>query len=235
MKFPDLANPLLPDLKVKHLLMMATGHERDLFGRLTKMKNGEDWVETFFKIPIAVKPGTLFKYNSIATFMTSAIIQKVTGQKVNDYLHDRLLKHMGIPDLKWGECPQGINYGGWGLEATTEDMAKLGQFMLQKGVWEGKRYLPASWIDECSSYKIANDIDLPEYEIQANKISGDWIQGYCYQMWRGLHNSFRADGAYGQYIVVLPDQDAVVVMTANSKNIRLQMATMWKHILPVLK
>lgn len=233
--FPDLANPLLPDLKVKHLLMMATGHAEDLTGKMKRLSPNQDWAEVFLKTPIKYQPGTRFHYNSIATFMVAAILQRLTGQCLNDYLYEHLLEPIGIPHLNWGTNHQGINFGGWGLEATTEDLAKLGQFMLQKGQWNGKQLLPSSWIEECSSYQIDNETDdISDFEKKANQISADWIQGYCYQMWRGLHNSYRADGAYGQYIIVLPEQDAVVVMTAHSKNNRLQMRLMWDHIFPVL-
>ena len=233
--FPDLLNPLLPDLKVKHLLMMGTGHATDLTSKMKSLGENGDWIETFLKCPITRNPGSRFCYNSIATFMVSAILQKVTGQKVNDYLYQHLLQPLGISPLTWDENPQGINFGGWGLSARTEDLAKLGQFLLQKGQWNGQQLLPASWIEECSAYHIDNNTDdISEWEQKINQISEDWIQGYCYQMWRGLHNSFRADGAYGQYVVVIPDHDAVVVMTAHSKHIRLQMHLMWENILPVL-
>ena len=142
--------------------------------------------------------------------------QKVTGQKTIDYLKPRLFHTLGIEGIDWEVDPNGINVGGWGLRLKTEDMAKFGQLFLQKGTWNGKQILPAAWVEEASTMKIMQDPDAP----QAKKDSSDWLQGYCYQMWRSRYNSYRGDGAYGQYILVLPEKDAVIIITSETSNMQ---------------
>src|SRR5688572_1394979 len=192
---PGNTGPFLKSLTVKHLLTMTVGHPTDPTGAIIP-KSG--WVKTFLATPIADTPGTKFLYNSMATFMLSAIIQKVTGEKVIDYLEPRLFKPLGITNKDWETNPEGINVGGWGLRIRTMDMAKLGQLYLQKGKWNGKQLLPPSWVEEASTAHIIQDRSAT----QEQRNNSDWLQGYGYQFWRSRHNSFRADGAFGQYILV---------------------------------
>lgn len=231
-KGPD---SLMQVLAVRHLLCMASGQAADV---TKKIREGEDpaWTKAFLAEAPECPPGSRFRYNSMATYILSAILQKVTGEKLLDYLFPRLLEPMGIARPAWEESPEGVNCGGWGLEATTEDMAKLGLLLLQKGRWQGRQLVPADWVRACTAYRIATyDPDAPEEEKAANRIDGDWIAGYGYQMWRGLHGSVRADGAYGQFIILLPERHAEIVVTARSKNNRKQMALIWEHLLPAVK
>jgi CubicO group peptidase (beta-lactamase class C family) len=168
----------------------------------------------------------------MATFMLSAIVQKVTGQKLTEYLQTRLFGPLAITGYKWDESPEGINVGGWGLYIKTEDMAKFGQLFLQKGVWNGEQLLPPGWVEEASSWKIVSG---PAGNETYQNPESDWTQGYCYQMWRCRHNAYRADGANGQFIIVIPDSDAVVAMTANVRDMQAEINLVWKHILPALK
>lgn len=116
-------------------------------------------------------PGTKFIYNSGATYMLSAIVQKVAGQRVLDYLQPRLFAPLGIHSAEWDTCPSGINTGGWGLSLRTEDIARFGLFYLQCGVWNGKQILPEEWVLEATSKQIPNDEDE----------QSDFQQGYGYQ------------------------------------------------------
>jgi hypothetical protein len=109
-------------------------------------------------------------------------------------------------------------------------MAKFGQLFLQKGKWNGKQVLPEAWIDEASSSKIDQAPDAP----QSKKDSSDWMQGYCYQMWRCRNNAFRADGAYGQFIIVIPDKDAVIAITAETPDMQDEINLVWKYLLPAI-
>jgi hypothetical protein len=170
-------------------------------------------------------------YNTLATYMLSAIVQKVTGEKVIDFLKPLLFEPLAIEGMDWEVDPHGINTGGWGLRLKTEDMAKFGQLFLQKGKWNGKQILPVSWINEATTLKIFQAPDAP----QSKKDSSDWMQGYCYQMWRCRHNCFRADGAYGQYIIVMPDQDAVIAITAETANMQDEINLIWEYLLPAIK
>jgi len=218
----------LAELRIKDLLSMSVGHNTDPTGVVVSESN---WVEAFLQIPIPHQPGTKFVYNSVATFMLSAIVQKVTGQKIVDYLKPRLFEPLGIQGIDWEVNPQGINVGGWGLRLKTEDMAKFGQLFLQKGLWQGKQILPATWVDEATSMKIMQDPNAP----RAKKDSSDWLQGYCYQMWRSRNNSYRGDGANGQFIIVLPEQDAVIITTAEAPDMQGEFNLIWKHLLPAFQ
>ena len=227
--FPDDTPPKpsanLQALRIKHLLSMSVGHDKDPTGAT---RGSDNWIRSFLQVPVVHEPGTKFVYNSLATYMLSAIVQKVTGQTVLEYLKPRLFTPLDITGMDWESDPDGINTGGWGLRLKTEDMARFGQLFLQKGKWNGKQILPESWIEEASTAKIMQDPSAP----QARKDSSDWLQGYCYQMWRSRHNSYRGDGAYGQFILVLPEQDAVIAITAETADMQGEINLVWKHILP---
>ncbi len=225
---PDSISPNLAALTVKDVLMMSDGQFPDPTPLVGKSKN---WVRAFLTYPIANKPGTVFFYNSLGTFMLSAIVQKVTGQKIVDYLKPRLFEPLGIQGIDWEENLMSQNTGGWGLSVKTEDMAKLGQLYLQKGKWNGNQILPEAWVEEATTAKIIQHPDLS----QAKKDSSDWEQGYCYQIWRCRHNGYRADGAYGQYIVVLPELDAVVAIQAETSDLQNELNLVWDYILPSIK
>jgi len=228
-QLPDTVSQFLSALKVKDLLSMSAGQEPDPTFKIVVNEN--NWIKSFLSVPIVHKPGTKFLYNTLATYMLSAIVQKATGEKVIDYLKPRLFQPLSIDGMDWEVDPNGINCGGWGLRLRTEDMAKFGQLFLQKGKWNGSQILPASWIQEASTLKI---YQAPE-AAQSKKDSSDWMQGYCYQMWRCRHNAFRADGAFGQYIIVMPDQDAVIAITAETGDMQSELNLVWDYLLPAMK
>jgi len=224
---PATISPNLAALTVKDVLEMSDGQDPDPTARVVTTTN---WAKTFLALPIPNKPGTKFLYNSAGTYMLSAIVQKVTGQKVIDYLKPRLFDPLGITGMDWEVSPQGANTGGWGLRLKTEDMAKFGQLYLQKGMWKGKQIIPAAWAEEATTMKIMQDPDAP----QAKKDSSDWLQGYCYQMWRCRHNAVRADGAFGQYIIMMPDEDAVIAITAETPDMQEEINLVWQYLLPAM-
>lgn len=225
---PDTIFTNLEQMTVKDLLTMSAGMDPDPTYRVRE--NTGSWTKTFIRTPVVNEPGTKFLYNSLATFMLSAIVQKVTGEKVIDYLKPRFFIPLGIDSIDWEVNTQGINTGGWGLRLKTEDIARAGQFYLQKGKWNGKQLLPAGWIDEATSFKIEQAPDAP----QAVKDSSDWTQGYCYQFWRCRHNAYRGDGAYGQYMIVFPDLDAVVAITSQTDDMQKELNLVWKYLLPAM-
>jgi CubicO group peptidase (beta-lactamase class C family) len=234
-KLPAQVGEHLSALTIRHLLTMNTGHEKDP----SKLRNTEkDWEKAFLHTEFPRQPGTIFCYNSLATYMLSAIVQKVTGQKLVDYLYPRLFRPLGINNVRWQESPTGVNAGGWGLFLKTEDLAKMGLLLLQGGQWQGKQVLPADWVKEMSSAQVPcvpagrNSDALPQLMKNAKK--SDWLQGYGYQMWRCRHNAFRADGAAGQYIIVIPEKNAVVATTANIGNMQAEIDLIWKYLLPAL-
>jgi CubicO group peptidase (beta-lactamase class C family) len=225
----DTISPYLADMEIRDLLSMSAGLDPDPTRLI--IANNDNWVKAFLATPVINDPGTKFLYNSMATYMLSAIVRKVTGEPVIEYLAPRLFEPLGIKGIDWERCPMGINTGGWGLRLKTEDMAKFGQLYLQKGKWNGVQILSEEWIDEATSFKIDQAPGVPE----PIKDSSDWMQGYCYQFWRCRNNAFRADGAYGQYIVVMPDQDAVVAITCESQDLQDELNLVWEYLLPSIE
>jgi CubicO group peptidase (beta-lactamase class C family) len=223
---PEKINDNLAALRVKDLLTMSTGNKTEPTATVRKT---DHWARAFLAQNFAHKPGTQFMYNSAATYMCSAIVQKVTGRRVLDYLTPRLFTPLGITGMRWQTCPRGIDTGGWGLSIQTEAMAKFGQFLLQKGQWNGKQLIPAAWIEEATSFHIQQPGgDKPGRPRAKN----DWLQGYGYQFWRCQGTAFRGDGAFGQFTIVLPEQAAVIAMTSENKNMQGQIDLVWKHLLP---
>jgi CubicO group peptidase (beta-lactamase class C family) len=226
---PRPASEHLAALRVKDLLTMSVGNGKE---PTWPMVEHDNWVKAFLAWPIDHPPGTTFMYNSAATYMLSAIVQQVTGQKVLDYLEPRLFAPLGIRGATWETCPHGINVGGWGLSVPTEALAKVGELYRQKGAWQGRQLLPAQWVDEATTFKIQQP--LPAKPSRPND-QNDWLQGYCYQFWRSRHNAFRGDGAFGQYMIMMPEQDAVVAITAEASDMQGELDLVWKHLLPAMK
>ena len=197
---------------------MSTGHQTE--PRLQPSPS----VKAFLASPVAFKPGTHFLYNTSATYMQSAIVQKATGQTVLDYLRPRLFEPLGIEDPTWGMSSEGISLGGYGLNVRTEDIACFGQLYLQKGKWQGKQLVPASWVEAATARQTSN----------GSNPQSDWDQGYGYQFWRCRHGAFRGDGAFGQYCIVMPEQDAVIAITSGVKDMQAVLNLMWDKLLPAM-
>lgn len=224
---PAEVPPFLKELSVKHLLTMSAGHQTPPVLYMSE----ENWVKAFLATPIVNEPGTVFLYSSPSSYMLSAIIQKVTGQTTFEYLEPRLFEPLGIEDIQWEAGAQGISLGGGGMRIKTSDMAKFGQFYLQKGMWNGKQLLSSAWIEEASSAQISQVKDPTEDQIT----SDEGAQGYGYQIWRcTVPNTYRADGASGQYIVVMPDQDVVIAITGRVSNMRRILRLIWENLLPAM-
>ena len=185
-KLPAEVSDNLKAMTVRDLLTMSCGHDEEPTGQ---REEGADWVQAFLAHPVVHKPGTFYLYNSLGTYVLSAIVQKVTGEKVVDYLNTRLFEPLHIDKPKWEESPQGINTG-----TRIEQAAERGM----------------------------------------TKETSDWMQGYGYQMWRCRPGCFRADGARGQYIIVVPDKNAVIAITSDVQDLQGELNLVWKHILPVL-
>jgi len=209
----------LTAMRVRDLLTMSTGHEVE-----AKFTTNAPWVQTFLAHPVPHKPGAHFLYNTPGSHMLAAIVGKVTGQTVLDYLKPRLFEPLGIENPEWGTSPQGNTLGGWGLKIRTEDIAKFGQVYLQKGKWNGKQLLPASWVEQATSKQVSNGSDPAK----------DWDQGYGFQFWRCRHGAYRGDGKDGQFCIVLPEQDAVIAITANTRDMQAQLNVVWDKLLPAL-
>ena len=219
---PEEPTENLKAMRIRDLLKMNSGHQ---WGTSGGMMQGENWVKGFLAQEVQHKPGTHFVYNSGATYMLSAILQKVTGMTVLDFLTPRLFDPLGIEKHTWESDPNGINVGGWGLSMTTEDISKLGQLYLQKGSWEGKQLLSQVWVEEATGYQTSNGSN-PE---------SDWEQGYGYQFWQCRHDAYRGDGAFGQFCIVMPERDAVIAITSGSDDMQGILNVVWEHLLPALE
>ena len=213
----------LAALTVRHLLTMTTGHATDTVALAALAPEG-NWARAILSQPLTSLPGTRFVYNSGATYLLAAILHRLTGERLLDYLTPRLFEPLGITDATWESCPRGIDVGGWGLSITTEDLALFGQLLLQRGLWNDRQLVPAEWIDEA----VALQVDTSEAD---HGIDGR--QGYGYQFWRCRPaGSFRADGAFAQLCIVLPEQDAVVVFTSGIPEAQPLLDLVWEYLLP---
>lgn len=225
--FPDEApaepSANLKAMRVRDLLTMSTGHHDEAIAKFPYM-DPDSVVRKFLALPVAHKPGTFFVYNTPATYMLSAIVQKTTGQTVLDYLRPRLFEPLGITDPRWEASPQGISMGGFGLSVRTEDIARFGQLYLQKGEWRKRQLIPAAWVDTATSRHASN----------GSNPSSDWEQGYGYQFWRSRHG-YRGDGAHGQFCLVLPQYDAVIAFTSGTRDMASVMNLTWEMLLPMFK
>ena len=222
--FPEDAPPQpsnnLKAMRVSDLLRMSTGHQSE-----PPRTSGQPWTKTFLAHPVPFKPGTHFLYNTSATYMLSAIVQKVTGMTVLDYLQPRLFGPLGIDRPTWETSPQGITAGGFGLSIRTEDIARFGQLYLQRGKGQGKQLVPEAWVEAATARQTAN----------GSNPKSDWDQGYGYQFWRCRYGAYRGDGAFGQYCVVLPEQDAVIVITSGVRDMQFVLNLVWDKLLPAMK
>ena len=228
--FPD-ETPAEPSvnlraMRVRDLLRMNTGNQLEAPIRVDDpTKQTDTWTKTFLTHAVPFKPGTHFLYNSPATYMLSAIVQKVTGLTVLEYLRPRLFEPLGFKDPTWVSSPQGITAGAYGLSVRTDEIARFGEVYLHKGMWNGKQLVPATWVAQATAMQTSN----------GSAPTSDWDQGYGYQFWRSRHNSFRGDGAFGQFCMVIPELDAVVAITSGTRNMQQVMNLVWDKLLPAMK
>jgi CubicO group peptidase (beta-lactamase class C family) len=209
------------DLRLRHLLSMATGHPVDTMELMRALPN-HDWVEIFLESPIVYPPGEHFLYNSGASFLLSAALTARTGLTVREFLATRLFAPMGLATPPWETNPRGISLGASGLRLRTEELAAFGQLYLQRGEWNGTRIFSERWVDEATASHVANAGD-----------TFDWQQGYGFQFWRSRHG-YRADGAHGQFCLVLPEQDLVIAITAGTGRGPEVVEAVWEQLLPGL-
>ena len=218
----DVSDERARRVLVRHVAAMASGHREDTIGAAALDETG-DVLRGFLRIPPDEEPGSVFAYNQPCTFALSAIVQRRAGTSLTEYLRPRLFDPLGIGDVGWTTDARGREIGWSGLHATTEAVARLGQLYLQEGVWNGQRLLSREWVREATRAHVANpDMDNP-----------DWRQGYGFQFWRARHG-YRGDGAYGQFCVVLPEQDAVLAITAQTPDMQGVLDGVWEHLLPAM-
>ena len=212
----------LRELRVRHIASMASGHNRETLGEARALDAG-DVVRGFLRIPPDAPPGTLFAYNQPPVIALATLLQKRASARLVDYLRPRLFEPLGMGDVRWAHLYPGIDCGFTGAYASLDAVARLGQLYLNDGVWNGQRILPAGWVAAASSVQTPNPANT---EL-------DWRQGYGLQLWRSRHG-YRGDGAFGQYMVVLPEQDTMIALFSSTQNMQRVLDLMWTHLLPAI-
>lgn len=205
-KLPEKVSVNLEKLTIHHLLSMSTGHQDNIYSTVAAE---EDWVKTFLSLDILNDPGIYYLYNTHATYMLSAIIERATGQDLVGFLMPRLFEPLGIAKPSWETCPKGIIAGGMGLSLTTESVAKFGQMLLNKGTYNNQRIVSEKYIA------------LATMEQSDNRSTTDRIdsaQGYGYQFHLCRRGAFRGDGAFGQLCFVAPKENIVIAATSSFKS-----------------
>ena len=224
---PAKVSENLAQLRVRDLLTMNVGKKDHL------LRDGGDWVKEFLSKDFFRKPGTGFKYDSDATYMLAAIVEKKSGMKMMDYPQKNMFDQIGIAKA-WTTCsPQGIPCGGWGMNMTTRELARFGQLYLNRGDWDGKRVLSSDWVSLATTRQTWSG--WQNVGVKALGEGTDWEQGYGFQFWRCRHGAYRADGAGGQYTVVIPEKDMVVSAHAGLGDFPKELDLIWDNLLPVLK
>lgn len=209
----DIREPsaLLQLMTVRDLLVMGTGQAQcPVEQALAKQQPLDDIGKLFFAEPVVTEPGTRFVYNNAATYMLSKLISRTTGMNLSAYLAPRLFAPLGITTPYWEADPSGITFGCSGLHLTARDLSKFGQLLLNQGIWNDKALIPADYVAQATQAQIDTSAFNTFFA------TADHKQGYGYQLWRNAYpNSYRMDGMYGQYVVMLPDHNAVVTYVSN--------------------
>ncbi|MFA1819594.1 serine hydrolase domain-containing protein [Virgibacillus oceani] len=210
-------------MTVRHLLTMTSGYIENIPGSTELSQIEGSWVKEFLELPLTYEPGTKFVYNSASSHILSAIVSKVTKQNLSEYLEPRLFGPLNIKGYTWDTDLEGNNTGGWGMRLKTEDVAKFGQFYLQKGIWEGKQLLSQDYIEQASSFQVSSTHHSDDVDTQ---------QGYGFQFWRSRYGAYRAVGMFGQICIVLPQQNAVFVVTSGTERKQEILDIFWKTVYP---
>ena len=224
--FPEFADEVTDrrsrSMTLRHLVSMASGHDRDMIDEALAGDPHEP-VRGFMLVPPDREPGTLFAYSQPCTYTVASVLQRAAGMRLSEYLRPRLFDPLGIGEVGWATWPPGREQGFSGLFARTEDVAKLGQLYLQRGRWGGPQLLRERYVELATSRQVGT----------AHWDGVDWQQGYGFQFWMSRHG-YRGDGAFGQFCLVLPEQDAVVAITGGTEAMQTVLDDVWEHLLPGL-
>ena len=200
-------------ISLEHLLTMTPGFEWDQWtyptgdprDSITKMIYSPDWVQFLLDLPMVADPGTKWMYNSGASHLLSAIIQRTSGMNTLDFAKQYLFEPLNIQNVTWVYDPQGVYHGGGTMNMTSRDMAKIGYLYLNNGMWNGTQIFSSDWASRSSS----EYINLGTYDPSLSHA------GYGYQMWNiPSMGVYYAVGMYGQSIYIFPAYDLIVVFTA---------------------
>ncbi len=227
---PDHIHPWYEKLELRHLLTMTSGHKRPLLheGERNTLKEA-DWIRFVFSQPLLAMPGESFMYSNGSAYLAGCMAEKVTGMKLKDFLYEKAFEPMHIPYPEWEECPMGHTFAASRLKLKLKDMIKLGVLYLNRGCCEGMQIVPAGWVDAATSFQTASR------QISAFGTGEDENFGYGYQFWLCRYPGiYRAFGRLGQFVIVIPDKNAVIATSAQEKNEQSILDIIWETILPKL-
>jgi CubicO group peptidase (beta-lactamase class C family) len=230
--FPELDREITDQrsrsILVRHVAAMASGHLEETIERTLALDPVEP-VRGFLLIPPDREPGSVFAYNQPCTYTLAAILQRLTGQTLIEDLRPRLFDPLGIGQAGWQQDAAGRDIGFTGLHATTDAIGRLGLLYLQRGVWNGQRLLSEQWVADATRVQVETRAEMED----PNEAKPDWQQGYGFQFWMA-RDGYRGDGAYGQFCLVLPEQDAVIATTAGTENMQGILDAVWADLLPAM-
>ncbi len=219
-RFDDATPERTRRMRIRHLATMASGHDRETIGEAAEL-DPTDPVRGFLHIPPDAEPGTLFAYNQPPVLTLATVLQRRCGERVSEYLRPRLLEPLGIDAFRWRHTAGGVDLGFSGVFTNLDAIARLGQLYLDDGMWDGRRVLPEGWVAEASRVHTPNPLNE----------AIDWRQGYGIQVWRSQHG-YRGDGAFGQYMLVVPEHDLVLAMFSCTAVMQRVMDLVWELLLP---
>ena len=200
-EIPDEPDEFLQEARVRDLLTMALGQKSPaLMGEQRPFLKERDWVKYSLAQPFIRKPGSEFQYNNVGPYLAGILVQRRAGCDLVSYLTPRLFEPLGIVRPTWEADPLGYTFGAGGLFLCVSELARFGQLLLQHGNWNGRQLPPEEYVSEAT-----------------RKQADNGGEGYGYLFWRGARNSFRADGKYGQFAVVFPDDNAVIATNAECR------------------
>ncbi|MBQ9306407.1 MAG: serine hydrolase [Clostridia bacterium] len=198
---PENPDAHLQKAVVRDLLTMHLGQAAaSLMGDQRIHMQEDDWVRYSLAQPFSEDPGEKFLYNNVGPYLAGVLVQRRAGCNLQDYLYPRLFKPLGIRKPTWEMDPVGYTFGAGGLFLGITELHKFGLLYLAGGAWEGKQLLRASWIEESTR----------DYR----------DSGYGYLFWRGKYDSYRADGKYGQFCIVLPQKESVITVVSECRDTR---------------
>ena len=222
-------------LTLRHCLTMATGHDVEAWTPPVRhaaeqvSSDGTDPVlAAILATPQEHEPGTAWAYNQIATYLAAGAVRGATGSSVLSLLRERvlpLLDPRGGADVAWQRTATGRELGFSGIHIGSDAILGLAQAHLDRGQWEGASLLSPEWVTTATT-----STGLPNRETDANP---DWTQGYGCSFWIARHG-YRGDGAYGQYAIVLPEQDIAIAITSETRDMQAVLDLVWNHLLPAV-
>lgn len=224
--FGDLVDervgPKARTIRVRDCLAMATGHTTDAIEWLPRIRLSRASIGEFLRREPEGTPGETFCYNQLATYTAAMLVHETTGRSVQDLIHDRVLSRLGVPALHWSPDADGRPLGFSGFHVDPESLAAWIWLLANDGVHDGEQLLPREWLDRYRTRQVDN------FAVETNP---DWTLGYGWQVWMSSFGH-RADGAMGQYGLMLPDRELAVVITSSVEDMQPPLTAVWDHLLP---